>query len=459
MFNRDSSNQLTKYPVASLRELIILSLPLVLSTLSASLLLLGDRYFLSNYSLESFQACTTAAFLCFFYQMTLIMIATAAQAFIGHFLGSKNEHLIGPLTWQMIYFSIFSLIITYPCSLATQLYLKGTEIQDPATLYFHHLSIANFLFPLGATLSSFYIGRGKTRVILIVNICAQLVNIGLDYLLIFGVDGWFLPMGIKGAALATIAAQSFLCFTLFLMFLQKKYVTIYRTDLKRFNIPLLWDVLKIGIPRAIGRSMIVGGWVVASYFLVDRGGDYLLVLTFGVSLFLFFCFITEGMAQALITIVSHILGAKIENIFNKLINTSLLFLGITMLILAVPLLFMKTTLINFFIHEALSPYSRKLLEDCCFCVWVTCFASGINRIGTSLLTAARDTIFYAGCTSINTLSLCFSVFLGISYLGWAPTNFFLIDGANTLIFGTIFILRFFKQPLKKFNVPTIYPND
>ena len=461
VFRGTNNNQLTKYPIASLRELLVLSFPLVLSTLSASLLGLCDRYFLSHYSLEAWMASSTAGNLCFFYQMSLIMIAIAAQAFIGHFQGSNRKHLIGPLTWQMIYFSFLSMAVSYPLSLLTELYLKGTEIQAPATLYFRYLAIANFLFPLGITLASFYIGRGKTRVILLVNVLIQVINIVLDYLLIFGIKGWFAPMGIKGAAIATITAQSSLCIILFIMFLQKKYTTHYRTDLRKFNRVLFLEVLKNGIPRAFGRSMVVGSWIFASYLLVRRGGDYLLVHTFGVSLFLVLSFINEGMAQALITITSHILGAKLENIYKKLLSSSLIFLVITMGILAIPLLFMQDTLINFFIDEKLSPSSTALLKDCCFWIWVICFASGLNRIGASLLTAARDTVFYAGWVSVTWITLCIPTFIGIGYLGWSPTKFFLIDGINCFILGIIFIFRFLKEPFKKIDLaPTqIYEDN
>lgn len=450
-----SNNQLTKYPIASLRELLILSFPLVLSTLSASLLGLCDRYFLSHYSLEAWKACSTASNLCFFYQMSLIMIALATQAFVGHFQGANKQGLIGPLIWQMIYFSIFSMVITYPLSIVTELYLRGTEIQAPATLYFRYLSLANFLYPLGGTLSSFYIGRGKTRVIFIVNILIQFVNIALDYLLIFGVKGWFEPMGIKGAAIATITSQSLLCLILLFMFLQKKHISDYRTDLKQFNKTLFWEVLKTGIPRAVGRSLAIGSWIFASYLLIHRGGNFLLVHTFGVSLFLFLSFINDGMAQALVTVVSHILGAKFDGVFKKVLGTSLIYLVITISILAVPLLFMEDTLIHFFINEKLNPTSQGLLRETCFWIWVICLGSGINRIGTSLLTASRDTVFYAACVILNWFTFCIPVFVGIGYLGWSPTRFFLLDAISCSILGVIYIIRFLKQPSKKIDLSPI----
>lgn len=453
-------NKLTKYPLASLRELLILSFPLILSTLSASLLGLCDRYFLSQYSLQAWKACSTASNLCFFYQMSLIMIATAAQVFIGQFQGAKKNLLIGPFTWQIIWFSLLSMLITYPLSLLTTLYVQGSEIQEPATLYFKYLSAVNFLYPLGATLSAFYIGRGKTRIILLVNLCIQCLNIGLDYLLILGGPGWFEGMGIKGAAIATMSSQGLLCIILMSMFLQKKYIPLYRTDQKKFNRHLFWEGLKTGIPRAWGRSMAVGSWLFASYLMVQKGGDYLLIHTFGVSLFLIFSFINEGMAQALITITSHILGSNIKSTYyKKLIRTSFIFLSGTMTLLLIPLFGMQKFLINLFIKDPLSPHSVALLKECCIAIWLICLANGINRIGTSLNTAARDTLYHALWNCTFWVTLCIPVYLGIGIYGWSPPKFFLIDGCSSALVGTILIVRFLKESFKKRSFYPIEMNN
>jgi len=429
-FLETQDRELTKHPAASLKELFSLSFPLILSALSASLLGLCDRFFLASYSLEAWKAYSTAQGLCFFFQMSLITIATAAQAFISHFKGAGKQYLIGPLIWQMIYFSILSMVISYPLSLVSELYLNGTEVQAPATLYFRYLSCANFLFPLGGTLASFYIGRGKTRVILFVNLIIQAINIVLNYLLIFGIKGWFAPMGIEGAAIATITAQSMLCSILFTLFLQKKYTAAFRNDLRKVDLNLLWEILKIGIPRAFGLCMAVGSWLVASYILVKRGGDYLLVHAFGVSLFLILSFMHIGMGQALITITSHLIGAKVKNIYKRLLSITLVFHAIIMGILAIPLLFMQEFLINLFIKEALSPLSIALLKDCCLWVWMLCLGSGISRIGTSFVTAARDTLFYAAWVSSNWVNLCIPVFVGIGLLGWSPPHILLDRWSN-----------------------------
>ena len=192
---------LSRYPLGSFRELLTLSTPLVFACLSASLLGFCDRLFLSHYSLEAWTAASTSSYIAFLYQMMLSVIAMIAQSFIAQHIGAKRPSNVGPIVWQMIWFAFLSMLITYPSSFLAEMYFRGTEVEGPALAYFRPMALFNFLFPLNAALSAFFIGRGKTRIILYANISIQLVNIALDYLLIFGIGSILPPLGTFGAAL------------------------------------------------------------------------------------------------------------------------------------------------------------------------------------------------------------------------------------------------------------------
>ena len=62
------------------------------------------------------------------------------------------------------------------------------------------------MFIAPAAISGYFIGRGMTRIILWVNLAGVLVNVVLDYLLIFG-HGGFPRLGVTGAALASVARR------------------------------------------------------------------------------------------------------------------------------------------------------------------------------------------------------------------------------------------------------------
>lgn len=456
--NTKKKNGLTRYPIASFRELVSLAFPLTLTALSSSLLSFCDRTFLSHYSQGAWKAVGAALSLTFLFQITLIMIALVGQAIIGHYKGAEKEEKIGPFVWQMIYFSLLSMVLTYPLSFFTESYFLGSEIQEEALTYFRLLMSTNFLYPLGASLASFFLGRGKNQTVLLVTITTQALNALLDYLLIFGIKGYIPPMGIKGAAIATVIAQAAYCSILFALFMKKKNIPLFNTRDKHFNLPLMWEGLKTGIPRTFGRSMVVGAWSASSYLMIQKGGDFLLVHTFGVTIFIILTFIVEGMGQAIVTIISHALGKNHSDIFHKCLRSSLLFVFCSTIIVGIPLVLMQNSVIHFFVKAPLTPSSHALLKKCCFIIWFGCFGTGINRIGVCMLTASRDTLFYALCASSQWITATIPTLYGIGMLGWSPTSFFVVDFINCLTIGTICILRFLKQPDRHLSPPTITVN-
>ncbi|WP_420422620.1 MATE family efflux transporter [Simkania sp.] len=448
---------LSRHPLGSFRELLTLSTPLVFSCLSASLLGFCDRLFLSHYSLDAWNAASTSGYIAFLYQMMLSVIAMIAQSFIAQHIGAKRPSRVGPIVWQMIWFAFLSMLITYPSSFFAEIYFRGTEIEAPALAYFRPMALFNFLFPLNAALTAFFIGRGKTRIIFYSNISIQLMNIVLDYLLIYGVGSIVPPMGTFGAALATIISEATLCLILFSKFSRPEYIPIYNTHQRKLNFSLLKEMLKVGVPRSIGRGMAISAWSFAAHLLVMKGGIHLLVLTLGTSLFMIFTFINEGVCQALTTVASHILGAKEEKAISRLMRSAFQVLALSMLLLSIPLILMREQVISLFISDPLPYGTFELLKKTCIFAWIACLANGINFIGASFITASRDTFFYACIITMNWITICVPVYLIIGRFGASPEYFFTIDSVNTILFGIIYFLRFRKGLWKKHLLSLHHP--
>ncbi|MBI3211302.1 MAG: hypothetical protein HYZ47_01270 [Simkania negevensis] len=111
-----TSTSLTHYPEGSFRELMTLVFPLVLSLLSGSLMGFCDRLFLSHYSLDALKAVSSANYLCIFFQLACMRVATMNQVYVSKHIGSDQKELAGAYTWQMIWFSLFSMLFTLPLS-------------------------------------------------------------------------------------------------------------------------------------------------------------------------------------------------------------------------------------------------------------------------------------------------------------------------------------------------------
>ncbi|MDN3506301.1 MAG: MATE family efflux transporter [Simkaniaceae bacterium] len=441
-----SSQSLTSHPPGGLRELIALCVPLMLGLLSASLMGFCDRIFLAHYGLESMEGSVSAGYLCMLFQLPLIRLVSMAQVFVGLFYGSKRLDRIGPAVWQMVWLSIFSMLFTLPSSqFVAPFFFGGTPVQEQATIYFNTLMVVNFLFPLGTTLSCFFMGRGKMRIILLTTLLSHGLNIGLDYVFIFGIEGIFPSLGIFGAALATGISQLLFCLILFFAFLSKPNRAIYRTDLYHFRWENFWGQMRVGLPRAIARIIILTAWVSISRLITMKGGDYLMVLSVGGSLILLFTFISDGMLQGMITVASNLMGTKEYDKIWKLVRSGTLLLALLGSVLAVPyMLFPKLTL-SFFFTDSPSPETFAILKKSCIWLWVFFMSNGINAIGQSLVTASRDltflmcSIIFVWCTSY------LPVYLGMNVFHFSADKLWLIMAFDAFVFGLLFLWRASKE--------------
>ncbi len=438
---------LTKYPPASLRELVFLSFPLILGLFSSSFMGFCDRLFLSHFSLEALEGSVSAGYLCTLFQHPAIRLAIIAQVFVGLYYGSNRKKEIGSVVWQMIWLSFLSMIVSYPLSrIIAPFIFKGTSIQGPAQVYFSVMMAVNFLFPLGTAISAYFIGRGKMRVIFLTTLLAHGLNIGLDYLFIFGVEGFLPAMGIFGAALATAISQTLFCLILLLFFLRKKDREEYGTDQYHFHWDRFWGQVRIGSPRALARMVSYASWVCISRIMTLKGGDYLMVLSIGGTLILLFTFVNDGMYQGMITIASNLMGSKEYSNIWKLVRSGTVLLLITTALLAIPYLFTTNFILSFFFSFGKpNPTTYAMLKHSCLWLWLFFFCYGYETIGLSLVTAARDMRFYLLAVPFTWLTSYIPVYFAMNVFNWAPDKLWLIMALNSLCFGSIFLLRAAKE--------------
>jgi MATE family multidrug resistance protein len=190
----------------TLGELVRVALPLVVSYASTALMYMVDRVFLSWDSVEALAASLPAAVL--HYNLAALGIGTAAYAtaFVGQYEGAGQHHRVGPVLWQGVYISLAAaalMLASLPFAPAAFRWFDHGAAIAPLELSYYRIMCAGSLpLFLGTTLSCFYSGRGRTNVVMVVNMIATAINIGLDYVMIFGKFG-FPRMGIQGAALAT----------------------------------------------------------------------------------------------------------------------------------------------------------------------------------------------------------------------------------------------------------------
>lgn len=320
------------------KELLLLFLPIGLMSFSSCLYMLVEKLLLAQLSIHSMEAAVNAAYASQIFLSPCVVLSMMAQVLVGRCYGANDWKSIGPGIWQFIWFSLFSMIITVPVSIVYgNLYFEHTVIEEIVFPYYYFLSFMNFLFPLGTTLSCFYVGQGKTRLVLWSTLGSQVLKLLLTYVFIFGY-GWIPAIGLLGGVLSTFVAQSAFCLTLLISFLKSSCHSQFNTRSWHFKPKLFWDCIRPGLSRAFSRIFTISSWASIARLMSSGSETHILLLSIGGTLFLFLPFLGDAICQAQTTVLSQILGARDYQFLGRSLYSCFSLVSISILLLGIPLI-------------------------------------------------------------------------------------------------------------------------
>ena len=271
MSNMDSQIS-AKKEAKPYREVLRVSLPLVVSMSSTMIMEFTDRIFLANYSLDAIAAALPAGITSFLFISFFLGTAQYINVFVAQYTGSGKLQRVGAVLWQGIYFSILSAVAMAALYfLAEPLFRLGghsPEVQVLEVIYFRILCLGSGILIIGTSLSCFFSGRGRTRPVMIINMIGTLFNIPLDYALINGI--WIFPeWGIRGAAIATVMSWSLMTIIFALMVFTRKNDRIFKVRSQHaFEADLFGRLMRYGMPSAIQFCMDIFAF---TFFLLMVG--------------------------------------------------------------------------------------------------------------------------------------------------------------------------------------------
>jgi MATE family multidrug resistance protein len=246
---------MTFFTLSKYKEILKISLPLVLSMGATTVMEFTDRIFLGRYSMDALAAAMPAGITSFLFTSFFLGTAGYVNVFIAQYTGANDNKGVGSSLWQGIYFSIFGAVIMALIAIPAVWFFAfighDPEIQRLEVIYFRILCYGTGASLLGTTLSCFYSGRGLSRNVMLVNIIGTLFNIPLDYAIINGVWG-FPELGIQGAALATVMSWVLIASIFILLIFKKKYNERFGVwKARQFNPKLFMKLMRYGIPGGV----------------------------------------------------------------------------------------------------------------------------------------------------------------------------------------------------------------
>lgn len=310
------------------RDVLRVGFPLALSTSSWGLMHFVDRMFLSWYSNDALAGAVPGSVSNFVLVAFFMGTATYVNTFIAQYMGANRPRQVGSVLWQGIYFSIFSgIFLLGAIPLAGPLFrFVGHDpgVREMEIQYFRILCYGSGAHVLGSTLSCFFIGRGKTLVVMWVNITATGANVVLDYAWIFG--NWGFPeAGIRGAGYATVAATALRLLLYMAIVLLPYHRRTYGTAGGwRLNPRLFRRLMRFGLPSGIHFMLDVLGFSLFILLVgkIDKQALAATNVAFNINSLAFMPML--GFAFAVSTLVGQYLGAGRPDLAERSANSAFL---------------------------------------------------------------------------------------------------------------------------------------
>lgn len=259
------------------REIWSIALPIMLGNMAQTIINFTDTAFLGHLGVVALGASMLAGLFYFVFTTVAAGFATGIQIIVARRFGEKRYDRVGVIFehGSMFVLLLGLLLFAILCLFSDHtLYwlIDSPNIYEASLEYIKYRKFGIIFVCFNFLYRALYVGISKTKVITYSTIIMAVVNIVLDYCLIFG--NWGLPkMGIGGAALASLSAEvsAFLFFTLYsYVTLRKKEFAMFKHH--RFESELMGSILKLSTPTMIQKLFSFGVWFLF-FVLIEKMGE------------------------------------------------------------------------------------------------------------------------------------------------------------------------------------------
>jgi putative MATE family efflux protein len=423
------------------RNILKVSIPIIISGLSVNIVNITDTIFLSNVGELALGAAGNAGILYYVFVLLGMGFSTGAQIIIGRRNGEERYHEIGSLLNQTMYFlGLLAVLFIFLIKAASTYFLPlVVASQDVLGLIGEYLQMRSWgiVFTLGnLSLISFYVGTTQTRILGIITPAMALLNVLLDYIFIFG-TGSIPAMGVEGAALASNISEA--CGYLALL-----SYTYFKTDkqkyalfkLERLNYDKIRRILVTAGPIMVQNFITLSSWFVF-FSIIENLGERALAISHIVrSLYLFAMIPVFGFGDATNTLVSNLMGQGASGQIIKLLKrVSMISIGANLLMMPVLVFFADTTLLIYSRDIGLIADTIPSLRVVAGSMFVFSLALIVYRAITGIGRTKSALLIEIGSISIYML---YTWYVGVVIKASLPV----VWASEFVYFGTMFLISF-----------------
>ena len=438
-----------------IHAILMLAVPVMINSFIQSMYNLTDTFWLGKIGTESQAAITLVSPV----QNILINfgtgITTAGSILISQYLGAKEDKQANIMANNVCFCSlIFSVVCATLCWLATPGIVGWLGAKDNIFSYgISYLRIVVLDLPYLFMINIYTAvkqSQGDTIRPMLLNMLGVTVNLILDPLFLI-VFRW----GISGAALATLLAKIPSAVTALIILTRKNQFIRIQFKGFRFEKSKLVSIVKIGLPTAIGGSVMQLGFLLMTKNVNVYGTTATTAYGIGNKINSLITMPASGIGSAISTIVGQNFGAgnikRVSKAFHIALRMGAIFLLVFGMILSRP--FIAEPIVRFFTSdEEVVPLAVEYLSLMAMLCWTNAFhdvsqgifqGSGHTLIPVTI-DAARMWIF-----RFATLWFCSSVLnMGVESVWYAVV---VSNGLSALILYILYWTGIWKRSTVKLD--------
>ena len=302
-----------------------LAIPALISGIAEPILSITDTAIVGNVDHNSMEALGAVGIVGTFLSMLVWVFGqkrSVIASIVSQAIGAKKIDEVKSLPSQAIFIILlFSLIIigvTYPFAESLFRFYNASGIILEYSVDYYKIRVVGIPFTL-ITIGVFGVFRGLQNTItpMAIAIVGTLLNIVLDIVFVYGIEGLLNPMHIYGAAYASVIAQITMAGLAIFLLYKKTKITL------RFNLPFnkkIKDFLLMFFDLIIRTLALNIALYFGSSFAAKYGDEFIAAYTIAINLWFLGAFIIDGYSSAGTILSGKFFG---EKSYNKLIDLAL----------------------------------------------------------------------------------------------------------------------------------------
>ncbi len=298
-------------------NVLFLVWPVVIASLLQTVVGIADTIMVGRLGTQPLAAVGMGRFVFMVVIVFILAVSTGTQALVALYTGAKDKEQVTCVVDQAL---ILSVIITAVLAIIGLLFspfflrLLGAE-PEVITLgvpYMRIIFAGLFSMVLNFTINAILQGAGDTRTPLKIMVLINILNIILNYLLIFGI-GLFPQMGIIGAAWGTVIARSVGGAIGLWVLVSDRFAarTLLHKRLK-IQLRLIKEIIRIGFPAGVQGLVRSGAGMILMRFVAMTVHSTYAVAAFSIGFQIEAISFMPGLAFGAVamTLVGQNLGAR-----------------------------------------------------------------------------------------------------------------------------------------------------